>query len=95
VCSNHSDLENPGSLLRSDTPEKGAQEPSETGVDRGFAVASGPDDVLVHAIDHDLNLIAFRICDITIPAPPEALFTPRDVCPQQAVVGRRRPKSRE
>jgi hypothetical protein len=59
MCSNHSDLENPRSLLGGHAAEKKAQKPGETRVDGRCAVAGSPDDVLVHAIDHGENLVDF------------------------------------
>src|SRR5207245_2219198 len=45
VCSYHPDLENPGTLLRSDASEKRAQEVGQPRVDQRHAIPRGPDDV--------------------------------------------------
>jgi len=52
VGSYHADLENPRIFLCRHGTEELAEEPCQPGVDQWLAIARGPDDVAIDAIDH-------------------------------------------
>ena len=60
VCADHANLEDPSALLMRHTTKKTTQESGEPSIDQGLAIACGPDEMAVEAVDHMRNLNLLR-----------------------------------
>ncbi len=60
VCADHANLEDPGALLMRHTTKKTTQESGEPSIDQGLAIACGPAEMAVEAVDHMRNLDLLR-----------------------------------